>query len=113
MKIPESLRSLTYRNSVRWAVRRFRLQRFLRRQYYVWARPGDGIVHWQVGGINARFHVRTPGELRVLDPAGQAQDERHLLESLIAMLRPGDVVYDIGSNVGDCIGWSYSICPTC
>lgn len=100
METSEFLKSLSYRNSVRWAVRSLHLQRFLRKQYYAWARPADGIVRWEIGGISAQFSVRTPGELRVLDPAGQAQDERHLLELLISTLHRGDFVYDIGANVG-------------
>lgn len=54
----------------------------------------------EIGGLTANFHVRTPWELRSLEPAGDFGKERHILELLASTVRPGDVVYDIGSNFG-------------
>jgi FkbM family methyltransferase len=38
--------------------------------------------------------------LRNLDPAGRAQQEQKILELLMASVHEGDVVFDIGANVG-------------
>ncbi len=84
-------------------IRTFRvlgLRHIARNLYYRWARPRDGVLRIEVGGVDAKFYVRTPGELRVVDPAGETQGERHILEHLMATLRAGDVFYDIGANVG-------------
>ncbi|MGB0036224.1 MAG: FkbM family methyltransferase [Candidatus Acidiferrales bacterium] len=94
------LRRLTYRSELKMMARVLGLRRILREQYFRWARPADGTLTFGVGRIAGRFHVRTPSELRNLDPAGGAQHELHLLERLIAEMRPGHVVYDIGANVG-------------
>lgn len=94
------LRRLTYRTELKMIARVLGLRRILRDQYFRWTQPADGILTFGVGRIAGRFHVRTPGELRNLDPAGGAQHERHLLERLIAEMRRGQVVYDVGANVG-------------
>jgi FkbM family methyltransferase len=96
----EFLRRLTYRPEVKTLARALGLRRILRKWYYRWARPPDGIVNVRVAGINAQFHVRTPGELRNLDPAGSVQREQKILEVLISSLRGDDIVFDVGANVG-------------
>ena len=98
--MPRFLERLSYSPPVLRAVRTLHLQRVLRELYFRYARPSDGIVSVEVGGLSARFYVRTRGELRNLSPAGGLQGERHILEWFIAALRPGDVFYDIGANVG-------------
>ena len=52
----------------------------------------------EVGGISGRFYVRSYRELRTLDAVELG--ERALVELLINFLKPGDVVYDIGANIG-------------
>lgn len=94
------VRRLTYRPEVKALVRALHVRRMAKECYWRWARPVDGILRLQMGSHEARFYVRTLGELRNLDPAGSAQGEKHLLELLITVLRPGDVVYDVGSNIG-------------
>lgn len=94
------LRRLTYSSELKTLARVLRLRSILRNQYFLWSRPADGILTIDVGSIAGRFQVRTPGELRNLDPAGGAQHELPLLERLIEEMRPGQVVYDVGANVG-------------
>ncbi len=94
------LRRLTYRRELKALARVLGLRRILRDRYYRWSRPPDGILEFGIGEITGRFYVRTPGELRNLDPAGGAQKERPILEFLISEAGPGQVVYDIGANVG-------------
>ena len=52
----------------------------------------------EVGGISGQFYVRNYRELRILDAVEIG--ERAVLELLINFLVPGDVVYDIGANIG-------------
>ena len=94
------LRRMTYRPELKMLARVFGLRNILRDQYFRWTRPADGVLTFGVGRVAGRFHVGTPGELRNLDPAGGAQNERHLLEQLIAEMRFGEVAYDVGANVG-------------
>jgi len=94
------LKRLTYRPELKGVARVLHLRRVLRKWYWWWARPPDGILRIQIGQISAQFYVRTPGELRNLDPAGAAQQEWEILQLLISTLCPGDIAYDVGSNVG-------------
>lgn len=94
------LNRLTYRPEFIAPVRALGLRRIMRRWYYHWARPADGILRVQVAGIEAQFYVHSPEELRVLESAGDAGRERQILGLLISALHAGDVVYDIGANVG-------------
>jgi FkbM family methyltransferase len=89
---------LTYQPALIRLARGLRLSKLLRKWYYWWARPDDGIVVIDVGGIQARFYVRGPEELRIVESAGGGEDE--VLRQLVKRLRPGDVVYDVGANVG-------------
>jgi FkbM family methyltransferase len=95
-----SLRQITYRPSVIKLARWLGLRAILRRGYYWWARPSDGILKLQIAGVAVQFHVHNAEELRVLESEGGAGGERQVLELLVRFLRAGDVVYDVGSNVG-------------
>lgn len=96
----ELLKRVTYRPEVKALARILGLRETLRNWYYRCARPPNGIVEHRIHGLAARFHVRTPGELRNLDPAGRAQQEEKILEVLMASVHEGDAVFDIGANVG-------------
>jgi hypothetical protein len=61
------LKPLTYRPEFIAVASWLGLRGTLRRAYYWWARPPDGILRLEVGGISAQFYARTPGELRNLD----------------------------------------------
>jgi len=50
--------------------------------------------------MSAQFYVRTPEELRLLESAGGAGGEQRVSELLASSLKPGDVVFDVGANVG-------------
>jgi len=99
-KMNTLLRRLAYRPEVKTLARALGLRRILRKWYYRWARPPNGIVNVRAAGMNAQFHVRTPGELRNLDPAGGTQQEQKILELLISTVHEGDVIFDVGANVG-------------
>jgi len=99
-KITNIFKRLTYRPEVSRLVWRFQLAGVLRTLYYRLNRPPGNVMHVEVGEIAAEFKVHTPWELRALESAGGIGGEQHILESLLPRLRPGEVVYDIGSNFG-------------
>ncbi len=94
------LKRFTYSPAVSRFIWRLHLAAPLRRLYYRVNRPPGGILQVEVGGIAARFHVFSPWEFRALEPEGEMGHEKRVLERLLSLLRPGDVVYDIGSNFG-------------
>jgi FkbM family methyltransferase len=96
----EWLKRLTYRPGVITLAGKLHLRSILREGYYWWARPRNGILRVELAGTSARFYARSPEELRLLESAGGAGGEQRVLERLIASLKPGDVVFDIGANVG-------------
>lgn len=98
MRIPRFLRTLSYCPSIRRVVRALHLQRIAREWYYHFAPIEGDILRLQIGGISAEFLVRTPEDLRALESEMFA--ERHILELLISALHAGDIVYEIGANVG-------------
>ena len=100
MRSRDFLKRVTYRPEVKALARALGLRKTFRNWYYRCARPSNGIVEHRIHGLTARFHVRTPGELRNLDPAGRAQQEQKILELLMASVQEGDGVFDIGANVG-------------
>ena len=96
----DSLKRLSYRPEVLKPIQKLGLSSVLRRAYFQVAKPRNGILETEIAGVGVKFYIRTPGELRNLDPAGGAQQELPVLEELKSSLRAGDVFYDIGSNVG-------------
>jgi len=96
----DTLRRITYHPGVIKLARGLGLRSILRRGYYWWARPSDGILKLEIAGVPVQFHVHNPEELRVLESAGGAGGEQRVLETLVHFLRRGDAVYDVGGNVG-------------
>jgi FkbM family methyltransferase len=94
------LKRLTYRSEVITVARWLGLRGILRRLYFWWARPKSGILPVELAGVRARFYVRTPDELRILESAGGAGGEQKVVAQVLAFLKPGDIVFDIGANVG-------------
>lgn len=95
-----ALRKLAYRADVRAVARFLRISGFLRKCYYGLAAPPDGILKVQTSGITVQFHIRTPDDLRMLEGCFYGTSERKFLNALLSTLQPGDVVFDIGSNIG-------------
>ena len=94
------LKRVTYRTEIITVARWLGLRPLLRKLYFKWARPKNGILPVELAGVQARFFVRTPEELRILESAGGAGGEGQVVAQVLAFLKPGDVVYDIGANVG-------------
>jgi FkbM family methyltransferase len=91
---------LTYHPRVLRLVWALRLRVILRKLFYLAERPRDGILQIDVLGTSAKFYVRSPGELRLLQKAGIGYFEHPVMEFLKEKLSAGDVVYDVGSNIG-------------
>lgn len=92
------LKRLSYRSEVSELARVLGLRKVLRSCYYRLARPFNGVVQVDAGGMSGRFHVRNYRELRLLDAVEIG--ERSVLDLLIRFLNSGDVVYDIGASIG-------------
>lgn len=69
------IKHLTYRRELRMLARFLNLSKILRKLYYYWSRPRDGILIKEVGGISGRFFINTPGELRVVESMGVGEVE--------------------------------------
>lgn len=93
-------RRLTYQPEVKAIARWLGLRKPLRRVYYRLARPANGIIDFRVGQLNGRYHVDSAYEMRNLDSAGRGQQEGGILETLVSAVQQGDVILDVGANVG-------------
>ena len=96
----DRLKRLSNRPELIWLARAFGLREFLRRCYFRWARPVDGILQLELAGMKAQFYVRTPEELRMLGKVETRDWEQEVIEFLTCKVLTGDVAYDIGSNIG-------------
>jgi len=94
------LRQLTYRPEAIAVARWLGLRPPLRKLYFWWARPQNGVVPVELAGRKALFYARTPDELRILESVGGAGGEHKVAAQVLEYLQPGDTVYDIGANVG-------------
>jgi hypothetical protein len=94
------LRKISYNPLVIRSVRALHLRTALRKAYYFWARPRNGIMPVKLGEFDCQFHVRTPEQLRMVGKAAMGQWRIEVIRFLDDKLRSGDVVYDIGSNIG-------------
>lgn len=94
------LRALSYHPGIVSLVRRLGLQRILSALYYRINRPPDGIWRLCLLGTCGAFAVRTAWQLRWLESVQVGTDLDPDLEALMTAVRPGDVVYDIGANMG-------------
>ena len=94
------LRALSYHPTLVRLVRRLGLQRVLSALYYRLNRPPNGIWRLSLHGTTGAFAVRTAWQLRWLESVQVSADLDPDLEALMTAARPGDVVYDIGANMG-------------
>ena len=94
------LRALSYHPRIVRLVRGLGLQRVLSALYYRLNRPADGIWRLCLHGTSGAFEVRTAWQLRWLESVQVSADLDPDLQALMTSVRPGDVVYDIGANMG-------------
>src|SRR5579872_4270895 len=96
------LKTLTYNPLVIRSVRALGLRTMLRKAFFVWARPRSGVMTVKLGEYECSFHVRTPEQLRMVGKAATGHWRIEVIRFLDQELRSGDVVFDIGSNIGIC-----------
>jgi len=84
------------------AARALGLRRSLRKLDFWFSRPRDGVMLVRLGSFDCRFYARTPEQLRMLRKGQAGHWRLGVIELLDRRLRPGDVVYDVGSNIGVC-----------
>src|SRR5271157_2894899 len=92
------LRRLAYRTGVSRLARALGLTEIFGRLYLRWTMPPDGSFGLTEGGIEARFYARYWWEPRAIQEC--LRDEEDFLKVLITALRPGDVLFDVGSHLG-------------
>lgn len=100
MQSKNLIKRISYNASVIKVIRFFHLRSILRKIYYFFAHPKNNILEVSIGGKTAKFHVRTPDELRLAESVSGEWGEKRVIESLISNVKPGDVFYDVGANIG-------------
>lgn len=102
MNIYNHLKAVTYLPIVVKIIKLLHIRTPMRLIYYYFTKPKDNIKNISFCGINAQFHVPTPLELRMVEtPFNDCLgDERATLKRLLEKINPGDVIYDIGANIG-------------
>ena len=92
------LKKISYHPLIIRLVKFLHLRPIFRKLYFYLVKPADGIFRVQIGKINAQFYVSKPEELRSLE--SDKEGEGRVAELLIPHLKSGDIVYDIGANIG-------------
>jgi len=94
-----TLTRLTYRKEVLNVARWLRLTRPLRKLYHRCVISPDGLYRAGVLGHTCLYQVDSPQVMRNLESEFVRETRFH--EALASVLRPGDIFFDIGSNVGE------------
>lgn len=93
-------RRVTYRPELISVARLFHLSGFLKRLYWRVAAPPDAVFLARVGGVEAKFFAKTPGDWRRIEGTYTCGKET-FFDVLMFALRSGDTFYDVGSNIGE------------
>jgi len=94
------IKKISYNPTISKIVWKLHIAGILRYIYFILNKPSNGKIEINISGVNAIFKVFTPWELRALEPSGDFGREKNILELLISRVRPGEVVLDVGSNLG-------------
>lgn len=102
MSIYSRFKEITYLPFVVKIIKLLYLRAPMRVLYYYFTKPKGNIKNIYFCGIDARFYIPTPLELRMVEtPFNSGMgDERKTLKKLLEIIEPGDVIYDIGANIG-------------
>ena len=92
------IRNFSYNNSIRRIAQIFRINNLLKRVYFFFFKPREGKLTLEIDGIRAHFFSNTPEQLRYWDVF--SQKEFPILKFLLANLKKGEAVYDIGAGIG-------------
>jgi FkbM family methyltransferase len=94
------IKKLSYNSFFVKTARFLHLRGILRKGYYLLFKPKNNILEVDLSNIKTRFYVKNPDEFRLIESVTGDEGEKGVLESLISLLKSGDVVYDVGANVG-------------
>jgi len=97
------IRNIAYNQIFVRLIRSLGLRKWMRRIYYLLAKPRDNKMEVRFEGIDMEFSVDNPIEFRIVETAfsdSELGGERRVLQALSKNLEKGDVAYDIGANVG-------------
>jgi FkbM family methyltransferase len=80
----------------------FHIDKFVKKIFYQITLPSDRILKVSLFGYKARFYVDKPEEMGFIENVliDKREGEIRILQKIFEFLDPGDVVYDIGANVG-------------
>ncbi len=96
MALPGIIRRLSYNPWFIRAIRGLGLRTPGRKVYHYLVLSRKGVLRVEKGSVSADFITRTPEQLRAVE-AGSLEPT---LDLMVNSLKPGDTVYDVGSNVG-------------
>lgn len=83
-------------------VKLLRINKFMNKLYYKVTLPSDKKIKISLLGYSAQFYVNTPEDLGFIEVelVDEREGEVEVLNRIFDMLKPGDVAYDIGANIG-------------
>ncbi len=94
------LRKISYNSFFVKAAKFLHLRFVLRKIYYFLFCPKNNILEVNLSGVLSKFYVKSPDELRIIESVTGDEGEKKVLTSLISLLQSGDIVYDVGANIG-------------
>lgn len=94
------IKRISYNPVVIKIVKALHLRGILRKVYYRLIGPKGNILDVNIKGMNVKFFVRNPDELRLAESVSGTWGEQKILMALASHLKQGDVAYDIGANIG-------------
>jgi FkbM family methyltransferase len=106
ISIVNKLRQFGCNPFVKRITRRLHLRGFMRKIYFIlWplAVPKNKIKVFYIDKIKAHFFINEPSILNMVESKFFERGpgaERNILNSILSLLRPKDVAFDVGANVG-------------
>jgi len=94
------LKKISYNPIIVKLVSFFHLRTLARKLYFYFSHPQNNILDVLVVGLNVKFYVRTPDDLRLVESVTGDAGEKKVIESFLDIIKEGDIVYDIGANMG-------------
>ena len=94
----KQIRRLSYWGPLRTALARLGLSGLSKRLYFSLFRPSIGWHELIVGSQKCKFVCDTPTMLRFLEAL--SEKELQTLTTMLDVLKPGDVLYDVGASIG-------------
>lgn len=100
--VPSWMRPLAHSAFVVWIFKALHLNKYLKNIYYKISFPSNKLVTSTIQGYKARFQIDDLDEFLSIELAlfDKRQKECSILEKMFSFLDSGDVVFDIGANVG-------------